>query len=77
MPVVFKSDGKKKKKAHENENKRIVSNKVIMERVSVGEGKRLVALPSIPRGRKRGVGVDKEIKNRESSRRTPRSRGAL
>lgn len=49
MPVVFKSDDKKKRKAYENENKRIVSNKVIMERVSVGEGKRLVALPSIPR----------------------------
>lgn len=36
MPVIFfKSDDKK---AYENENKRIVSNKVIMERVFVGEG---------------------------------------
>lgn len=75
MPVIFKSDDKKKRT--KNENKRIVSNEVIMEHGFRRRGKRLVALPSIPRGRKRGVGVDKEIKNRESSRRTPRSREAL
>jgi len=35
VPVIFKSDDKK---AYKSENKRIVSNKVIMEHVFVGKG---------------------------------------
>lgn len=83
----------KREKINENENKKIVSNKVIMTprrqrrkrkrlRLSIssslflrllGRAFRMEA-KKVARGDRRGrVGVDKEIKNRESSRRTPRS----
>lgn len=55
-----------------------MSNKVIMERACVEEGNarsRCRAFREAKVGAR--VGVDKEIKNRESSRRTPRSHEAL
>lgn len=81
----------KREKINENENKRIVSNKVIMElrrrrwkkkrsrlslpfsRGLLGRAFRTKAKKAARGGRRGRVGVDKEIKNRESSRRTPRS----
>lgn len=67
------------KRAYENENKRIVSNKVIMEHTCVGRGNAWSHCRAFREAKveKARVGVDKEIKNRESSRRTPRSHGAL